>query len=109
MNTDTRTRAIPEESAPNLWIAEDPTQPGTAFAVASTRHDQTETLTEWQAVYGVKGRQINREDALKMLEAWDKSKSNMELRDVHAARQAELAFRHIIAADRSNCCKQDPQ
>ena len=49
-----------DESPPNLWVAEDPTQHGTAFAWASTRRDQSETLAEWRNDYGVEGRMVNR-------------------------------------------------
>jgi len=70
-----------DDHPPNLWIAEDPSQPGTAFAWASTRHDQTETLAEWLSVYGVRGRMVNREDALHMLDLWDKNKTTLLNRD----------------------------
>jgi hypothetical protein len=62
---------------PNLWVAEDPTQPGTAFAFASTRFDQRETLAEWEQEFGVVGRMVNTEDALRMLNNWDRSKSTL--------------------------------
>lgn len=69
---------VPQKELPmNLWVAEDPTQPGTAFATASTRHDATETLEDWQRMYGVKGRMVNRDDALMMLDSWDRSKSEL--------------------------------
>jgi hypothetical protein len=68
--------------SPNIWIAEDPTLPCTAFAVCTAdeefREDIQETLQEWMDRYGVKGRLINREVGLKMLNAWDRSKSKLE-------------------------------
>jgi hypothetical protein len=69
------TLSVEKDQPPNLWVAEDPTQPGTAFAVASTRFDQMETLTEWEQEFGVVGRMVNTEDALRMLNNWDRSSS----------------------------------
>jgi hypothetical protein len=68
---------VKNEHPPNLWVAEDPTQPGTAFAIASTRFDQRETLGEWEQEFGVVGRMVNTEDALRMLNNWDRSKSTL--------------------------------
>lgn len=66
---------------PNIWIAEDPTQPGTAFAVHtandSVREYLPETLKEWADLYGVKGRLVNKDDGLRMFDAWDKTKSQL--------------------------------
>jgi hypothetical protein len=69
--------SVEKEQPPNLWVAEDPTQPGTAFAVASTRFDQEQTLAEWEQEFGVVGRLVNTEDALRMLNNWDRSKSSL--------------------------------
>ena len=69
-------------SYPNIWIAEDPTQLGTAFAVCKAddefQEDVHETLQEWIDRYGVKGRLINRADGLKMFSAWEKTKSKLK-------------------------------
>ena len=68
-------------ACPNAWVAEDPTQPGTAFAVCDAdptyADDAAEEIADWQARFGVKARLVNKEDAKKMLVAWDRDKSSL--------------------------------
>lgn len=66
---------------PNAWVAEDPTQPGTAFAVCDAdlkyAQDAAKEIADWQNRYGVRARLINKEDAKKMLDAWDRTRSSL--------------------------------
>jgi hypothetical protein len=66
---------------PNAWVAEDPTQPGTAFALCDAdptyADDAAEEIADWQNRFGVKARLVNKEDAKKMLVVWDRNKSSL--------------------------------
>lgn len=59
-----------QSACPNAWVAEDPTQPGTAFAVcdADPRYDEDakNETAEWARLHGVSARLMNKEDA----QAW---------------------------------------
>jgi hypothetical protein len=73
---------LPKGVSPNIWIAEDPTLPGTAFAFHSAddhcRHQVAASLREWQDNYGVSGRLINKQDGARMLNSWDRNKSTLK-------------------------------
>lgn len=66
---------------PNAWVAEDPTQPGTAFAIcdADPKYEKEARgeLAHWKAVYGVEGRLMNKTDAKQWLVNWDRAKSSL--------------------------------
>lgn len=69
---------------PNAWVAEDPTQPGTAFAVVDAdprfATDAAEEIESWENEYGVRARLLNKEDARQWLKSWDRSKSCLQKR-----------------------------
>lgn len=63
----------------NIWVAEDPTQPGTAFAFHSDRDDFRLFVQEWReemlSSYNAPTRLIERELGREMLDRWDRTKS----------------------------------
>lgn len=65
----------------NIWIAEDPTQPGTAFAFHSDRDDFRLFVQEWReemlSQHGATTRLIEREIGTEMLGKWDRTKSGL--------------------------------
>jgi len=67
---------------PNAWVAEDPTQLGTAFAVCDAdprfAADATEEIAGWKLRFGVEARLMNKEDAKQWLINWDREKSALE-------------------------------
>ena len=72
-------QSVPE--CPNAWIAEDPTQPGTAFAVCDAdpkyADEAQNELAHWKSVYGVDGRLMNKADARQWLIKWTREKSSL--------------------------------
>ena len=80
---------------PNAWVAEDPNQPSTAFAVCDAdptyADDAAEEIADWQSRFGVKARLINKEDTKKMLAAWDRNKSSLRPSSVQAVSLFESA------------------
>ncbi len=69
---------------PNAWVAEDPTQPGTAFAVvdADPRFavDAAEEIVKWKIDFGVEARLLNKSDARQWFQAWSREKSALQKR-----------------------------
>lgn len=67
---------------PNVWVAEDPTQPGTAFAVCDAAprfaKDAEEEIDHWKITYGVDARLMNKDDARQWLINWDREKSALQ-------------------------------
>lgn len=67
---------------PNAWIAEDPTQPGTAFAVCDAdpkfAKDAELEIQDWKCKFGVDARLMNKDDARQWLAKWDREKSLMK-------------------------------
>jgi len=67
---------------PNAWVAEDPTQPGTAFAVCDAdprfAADASEEIADWKSRFGVDARLMNKEDAKQWLINWDREKSALQ-------------------------------
>ena len=65
----------------NIWIAEDPTQPGTAFSFHSDRDDSRLFVQEWREAmlsqYKAPTRLIAREIGKEMLALWDRTKSKL--------------------------------
>lgn len=65
----------------NIWIAEDPTQPGTAFAFHSDRDDSRLFVQEWReemwTQYKAPTRLIAQELGKEMLGLWDRTKSKL--------------------------------
>lgn len=65
----------------NIWIAEDPTQPGTAFSFHSDRDDSRLFVQKWREAtwsqYNAPTRLIAREIGNEMLALWDRTKSKL--------------------------------
>ena len=71
-------------NCPNAWVAEDPTQPGTAFAVVDAdprfAADASEEIEKWKSDFGVEARLMNKDDARQWLSNWDREKSSLQKR-----------------------------
>lgn len=70
------------EECPNAWVAEDPTQPGTAFAVCDAdpqlATDANAEMADWKRRFNVDARLMNKADAKEWLIKWDRDKSMLK-------------------------------
>ena len=66
---------------PNAWVAEDPTQPGTGFAVCDAdprfAADAASEIADWKSRFGVDARLMNKDDARRLLAKWEREKSGL--------------------------------
>ena len=70
-----------QPDCPNTWVAEDPKQPGTVFAVCDAdprfAADAASETADWKSRFGVDARLMNKDDARRLLAKWEREKSGL--------------------------------